>query len=350
MKNDMNIELFEDEIESIEYCGDNETVDITVDDTHMFFANDIYTHNSGFGSEFVEAHQSGGSIKRIQKAHFFMSIAKTPQQQEANLANIRIIKARFAKDGQSFEDCKFNNDTMVIDIKDPRYVYSKTYKDLPHHDEIDVNRVEKKADGFLKINVALSQYGENKLLEKVNNNEVVNDMLRENLILEEIKPNIEFRPEAEFHEKEKSIEEINEDVKSENMFELDESVDIEILDDAVNDGVNDGVNSELLDYDDDNLKITEESEVEINNISSFTEEVEIISESDDVMKEPEIITQIPLITTEPIIKELPSEITNQGFSDIEKSFVDPDTPQGDDKYLNDLLVKKRDYQYVIKKV
>lgn len=71
----------------------------------------IQSNRTGFDAEFVEAHQSGGSIKRIQKAHFFMSVAKTPEQKEAHLANIRIIKARFAADGQTFRDCIFNNDT-----------------------------------------------------------------------------------------------------------------------------------------------------------------------------------------------------------------------------------------------
>jgi len=86
----------------------------------------IQSNRSGIGAGFVEAQQTGGNIKRMQKAHFFMSIAKTPAQQEANFANIRIIKARFAKDGQTFEDCIFNNDTMKIIIDDPRYRYTKT--------------------------------------------------------------------------------------------------------------------------------------------------------------------------------------------------------------------------------
>ena len=43
----------------------------------------IQTNRSGFDAEFVEAYQSGGSIKRIQKAHFFMSVAKTADQKQA---------------------------------------------------------------------------------------------------------------------------------------------------------------------------------------------------------------------------------------------------------------------------
>ena len=117
-----NIELFDDNIESIELHDVEDTIDITVDDTHMFFANDIYTHNSGFSTEAIDATHSGGSIKRIQKSHFFMSVAKPDKH--TPLANINILKARFAQDGQAFKDCIFNNDTMEIRITDQYNKYS----------------------------------------------------------------------------------------------------------------------------------------------------------------------------------------------------------------------------------
>lgn len=76
----------------------------------------IQSNRSGFHAEFVGAFQTGGSIKRYQKAHLFMSVAKTKEQQEAGLATIQILKARFATDGQMFTDCIFNNNTMEIII------------------------------------------------------------------------------------------------------------------------------------------------------------------------------------------------------------------------------------------
>lgn len=122
----------------------------------------IQSNRSGFDAEFVEAHQSGGSIKRIQKAHFFMSIAKTPDQKEADLANIRIIKARFAKDGQTFNDCIFNNDTMEIRIEDSRYKYSKSYnKGLKKYTDDDLNKVLDKASE-LELHSKISRIYDNK--------------------------------------------------------------------------------------------------------------------------------------------------------------------------------------------
>lgn len=102
----------------------------------------IQSNRGGFDAEFVEAHQSGGSIKRIQKAHFFMSVAKTPEQKEAQLANIRIIKARFAQDGQTFRDCIFNNDSMEIRIEDDRYMNTKAIRSLKHHDKEDIDKLD----------------------------------------------------------------------------------------------------------------------------------------------------------------------------------------------------------------
>ena len=111
-------------------------------------------NRSSFNSGLVEAQQIGGSIKRVQKAHFFMSIAKTKEQQEANFASIRIIKARFCKDGQTFEDCIFNNDTMQIIITDPKYPVKNKLK---HYDENDINNVENTAN---KMHAVVSQLAE----------------------------------------------------------------------------------------------------------------------------------------------------------------------------------------------
>ena len=111
--NDFNV----DEIESIELVGEEDTIDITVDDTHMFFANDIYTHNSSISSQVVTTDQMGGSIKKAQVGHVIISIAKTLQQKEMKLATIAITKSRIGDDGVVFENCKFDNGMIEIDTE-----------------------------------------------------------------------------------------------------------------------------------------------------------------------------------------------------------------------------------------
>jgi nucleoside-triphosphatase THEP1 len=144
----------------------------------------IQSNRTGFDAEFVEAHQSGGSIKRIQKAHFFMSVAKTPEQKEAHLANIRIIKARFAADGQTFRDCIFNNDTMKIVIEDSRYANAKVYQGLKKYGEKDIDKLEKirheieEKSSDMPIHAAINDYSEKNIIDKVNN-DAVNEELSE---------------------------------------------------------------------------------------------------------------------------------------------------------------------------
>ena len=144
----------------------------------------IQSNRSGFGAEFIEPHQSGGNIKRIQKSHFFMSVAKTDEQKEAHLANIFIIKARFAQDGQRFEDCIFNNDTMQIVIEDSRYKYSKTYKNLNHYNEKDKETFDEKASKMLEEKSSTMKIHEaicttNNLKEKEESDRI-NDLLLKN--------------------------------------------------------------------------------------------------------------------------------------------------------------------------
>jgi len=75
----------------------------------------IQTNRSGIESELVYINHMGGNIKRAQKSHFLMSIARTQDQKFHNLANLQILKARFAKDGYVFKDCIFDNNTLKIE-------------------------------------------------------------------------------------------------------------------------------------------------------------------------------------------------------------------------------------------
>ena len=111
------VDFIIDEIESIELVGEEDTIDITVEDTHMFYANDIYTHNSSISAEVVTTDQMGGSIKKAQVGHVIITVAKSLQQKEMNLATIAITKSRIGKDGIVFENCKFDNGMLDIDTE-----------------------------------------------------------------------------------------------------------------------------------------------------------------------------------------------------------------------------------------
>jgi replicative DNA helicase len=73
-------------------------------------------NRSSISSDVVTTDQMGGSIKKAQVGHVIISIAKSLQQKEMNLATIAITKSRLGKDGVVFENCKFNNELLEIDI------------------------------------------------------------------------------------------------------------------------------------------------------------------------------------------------------------------------------------------
>jgi hypothetical protein len=76
----------------------------------------IQGNRSSIKADVVEADQMGGSIKKAQIAHFVVSIAKTLDQKEAGTATMAILKSRFGKSGLIFEDIKFDNASIQIDM------------------------------------------------------------------------------------------------------------------------------------------------------------------------------------------------------------------------------------------
>jgi len=74
-------------------------------------------NRSSISSEIVTTDQMGGSIKKAQVGHVIISVAKSLQQKEMNLATIAITKSRIGKDGIVFENCKFDNELLEIDTE-----------------------------------------------------------------------------------------------------------------------------------------------------------------------------------------------------------------------------------------
>ena len=87
-------------------------------------------NRSSISSEVVTTDMMGGSIKKAQVGHVIVSIAKTLQQKDLGLATIAMVKSRVGKDGVVFENCKFDNETLVIDTEQ-----SQTLLDLEHSRE-----------------------------------------------------------------------------------------------------------------------------------------------------------------------------------------------------------------------
>lgn len=69
-------------------------------------------------TEVVKLEHTGGSIKKVQVAHVVISIGKTLQQKTEKLATIVFLKNRLGEDGVIFENCKFDNEMMYINVNE----------------------------------------------------------------------------------------------------------------------------------------------------------------------------------------------------------------------------------------
>jgi hypothetical protein len=300
----------------------------------------IQSNRSGIGAELVEAQQTGGNIKRVQKAHFFMSVAKTPDQQEASLASIRIIKARMVKDGQTFKDCIFNNDTMQIIINDPRYVGTANDAKKKLAYDVIAENIEKHAGGSGLINVALSAAlpdTSEDPLEKdmrdryMKDNNIVEPQTEEKkTVTEEI---VDFGGVIYNEEKEQPIYTVKE---KNDLIEIIEDVPIEDVPigniDGVNEGISEGVNEGV---NEPILELTGDVEI------AKTTEIDVKLEETKPKIEPQIAEESKKFT---VIKK------KIDLDELEKRMlINPDDVSPAQKNMHDYLVKLRVNDEVVKK-
>jgi replicative DNA helicase len=115
----------------------------------------VQGNRSSIKAEVVEGDQMGGSIKKAQIAHFVVSIAKTLEQKENNTATMAIIKSRFGQSGMLFEDIRFDNARIQIDMgsntgSKTRSEF-KQVKEVRNQDRVNELLEAKKRADLLKI-------------------------------------------------------------------------------------------------------------------------------------------------------------------------------------------------------
>jgi replicative DNA helicase len=118
----------------------------------------IWTATQGnresISSEVVNSDQMGGSIKKAQIAHVIVSIAKTLEQKENNLATLTLLKSRIGRDGVIFQNCKFNNEYLIIDTDSQNtllgFEEQKTQERASRAAEVFKKAQEKKAGLVIK--------------------------------------------------------------------------------------------------------------------------------------------------------------------------------------------------------
>lgn len=124
-----NLDLYEDEILSIEEYKEEETIDITVDNNHhLFFANGILTHNSGYNSTDIGMGDVAESAGLSHTADLMLGIIQD-ELMHANLEYwLKILKIR---DGEGKgTKCKLNINYNYMRITETDEVSSSNIHSL----------------------------------------------------------------------------------------------------------------------------------------------------------------------------------------------------------------------------
>jgi hypothetical protein len=105
--------FIEDEIVSIEYLGERETIDITVSDDNLFLANGILTHNSGYGKENPGMETVSESIGVMQTGDVGVSIFQSDEDKELGIIKIGMMRNRYGPMGM-VQAMKIEYETLSI--------------------------------------------------------------------------------------------------------------------------------------------------------------------------------------------------------------------------------------------
>lgn len=107
----------------------------------------IWTATQGnresISSEVVTTDQMGGSIKKAQIGHVVLSVGKTLEQKEHNLATMTLLKSRIGQDGIIWSNCKFDNKYLIIDTESQTTL-------LGHQEEKEKSNATRAKDAFMK--------------------------------------------------------------------------------------------------------------------------------------------------------------------------------------------------------
>lgn len=108
-------------IVSIEEVGEEETIDIETDGNHLFFANDILTHNSAVGMEEIDHSHIAGGISKINTADLVLAIISNASMREKGYYELQAVKVRNGQGVGLKFPLLFNTNTMKI-FDDPDYL------------------------------------------------------------------------------------------------------------------------------------------------------------------------------------------------------------------------------------
>lgn len=131
-------------IYSITQIGLEQTIDIEVEDGHLFFCNNILTHNSGSDKQVIDKEDLAQSFKKIQIADFAFSISRKLNDKLSQTARINIMKNRFGPDGLVY-NADMDASIGKIDIYDSHTLNSvKTRQKMDNGNKVIASKISQR--------------------------------------------------------------------------------------------------------------------------------------------------------------------------------------------------------------
>ena len=151
-------ELLEDEIVSIEPVGYEDTIDIETDGNHLFFANNILTHNSAVSQDDLDHSHIAGGISKINTADLVLGIIATDAMREKGVYELQVLKTRNSSGTGRKVRLKFLSECMTIK-DDPEFLANiNTYMTSKNPSTTQMSEAEKQ---YNEIQNTLNESDEN---------------------------------------------------------------------------------------------------------------------------------------------------------------------------------------------
>lgn len=145
---------YNDEIVDIEYIGETELMDIDVTGNHLYYANDILTHNSAVNNTDASNDSVSDSIGTVQTADFIIFLLQNERMKEESLITCKVTKNRFTGRTDQWD--------MNIDYEHMRF------NDLlvPTMSAMSENETEKIIQEQMKMDAKIISESDGSLLEE----------------------------------------------------------------------------------------------------------------------------------------------------------------------------------------
>lgn len=132
-------------------------------------------NRESIATELVTTDLMGGSIKKGQIAHIQVSVGKSLEQKENNLATMALMKSRIGKDGVIWTNCIFDNERLIISTEEQSTLlgHQENEELSDKNRQIEVYQKAKKKEheniGNIQLDLHMTEEKAEKITEQINN-------------------------------------------------------------------------------------------------------------------------------------------------------------------------------------